>query len=893
MIWVSILVFLSILQLTRESEQHPACHMRRRKVLLHHETSTLIYINQMWKEVKDQQRDNTVKNSTAEMLLQSLERMSHDWCDPRYFKVSNEKTKRSLSAILATIFAFGSLIIGPAVAAVLEEISHNTKWRITEAKRGLETARILAEFEKRLTANERVEEILASIMLHESIMSDLLRKSDNNRTWKKIFKYQIKEFKELGFIDEVEEIELGREDNLLPKGSYTFVSSVHKNRDRDCGETRITIKAIGLIPDKECFHLHSKQDKDYIRLQSKFDNLCIFASKDSIILPGNKTFLTSNTIIGPCENENKFTFKSRENTLLVRPISSRGYMTSKCGGKHMRRILYRDQYYVLPLKCESWVSNKKKRTANEKTDYYQSEETFLSATTGREIEYQESQPTMIFYAIEGVKDLKEKDVEINKVNLNYVENFIDEFVNSQREREANKVDKTKTRIVAALSSIIVMIVVMIILRKICKKTEMRPELVIRYFRGWKEVSAIAAEIPGTETLEGDKSSIREEDKKNGKKHQQRRERKRSSDHEEEKTDDSEPEEKKDGKKHQQRKVRKRSSDHEEEQTEDSEHETVSFLPKQVLFRKPTTTQKELNALEEPKTSKTGQEQISQREQDVQMRIKNQKEDKTKQRSEEIRIYFEGVTKTDGKEDESEEGTENDNTYLLQADHILTVHRELDNGKAGGKVSDEIKEKEPNVGTTEEQKDGNSKKEEPKRDHATNLEKEELVGAIWKHNFDNILKRKESDVNVKENTATNGTIAEPIYDVPRILYNNNKTKEDRERPVFVEINTYSDDLAVRWVLPTMERKPKDMMTSPEDKPTADALTRKELETNIPDPKDKSPDTNEKKDNNNTLKENDTKKPIQKGADRHSQETLHAKLMKELHKRFLVMETEHNL
>ena len=51
---------------------------------------------------------------------------------------------------------------------------------------------------------------------------------------------------------------------------------------------------------------------------------------------------------------------------------------------------------------------------------------------------------------------------------------------------------------------------------------------------------------------------------------------------------------------------------------------------------------------------------------------------------------------------------------MQADHILTVHRELDNGKAGGKVSDEIKEKEPNVGTTEEQKDGNSKKEEPNR-----------------------------------------------------------------------------------------------------------------------------------------------------------------------------------
>ena len=155
----------------------------------------------MWREEKAQQNDKTVRNSTAEMLLQSLERMSHDWCDPSYTGISDKKTKRSLSAILATIFAFGSLIIGPAIAEVLEEISQNTKWRITEAKKELETARILVEFEKRLSASTRVEEILASIMLHESILSDLLQHSDSNRTWKKIFKHQIREFKELGFIE--------------------------------------------------------------------------------------------------------------------------------------------------------------------------------------------------------------------------------------------------------------------------------------------------------------------------------------------------------------------------------------------------------------------------------------------------------------------------------------------------------------------------------------------------------------------------------------------------------------------------------------------------------------------------------------------------------------------
>ena len=47
---------------------------------------------------------------------------------------------------------------------------------------------MLKEFEKRLNAYERVEEILASIMLHESIMSDLLQRSEKqtDRTWKKI-----------------------------------------------------------------------------------------------------------------------------------------------------------------------------------------------------------------------------------------------------------------------------------------------------------------------------------------------------------------------------------------------------------------------------------------------------------------------------------------------------------------------------------------------------------------------------------------------------------------------------------------------------------------------------------------------------------------------------------
>ena len=59
---------------------------------------------------------------------------------------------------------FGSLIIGPAIASILIEISHNTKWRITQLKREMETTHILAELEKRISANAKVWSSTASIL---------------------------------------------------------------------------------------------------------------------------------------------------------------------------------------------------------------------------------------------------------------------------------------------------------------------------------------------------------------------------------------------------------------------------------------------------------------------------------------------------------------------------------------------------------------------------------------------------------------------------------------------------------------------------------------------------------------------------------------------------------
>lgn len=886
-------VFLCLLlQLTKgenQQSEQSGCHMLRRRVLVHHETSSLIYISQMWTEVKDQQRDEKVRNSTAKMLLQSLERMSNDWCDPSHRSVSNnKKTKRSLSTILATIFAFGSLIIGPAIAAVLQEISHNTKWRLSEAKSGLETARILAEFEKRLNANSRVEEILASIMLHESILSDLLQNSDSNRTWKKIFKHQIKEFKELGLIDEDDDIFLGREENLLPKGTYKFESSVHKNRD--CGETRVTIKAIGLIPDKTCFHLHREQDEDYTKLQTSTNITCIFAGRDSTTLPGNKTFITSNTIVGPCENKERFIFKSKENTLLVRPKSSRGYMTSKCGKKVIRRVLYRDQYYILPLKCTSWISNEKRRSVNEETDYFQSEETLLSATTGKEITNQETQPTLIFYAVEGVKDLESKDVEITKVDLNYVENFLEKF-SRNREKDSVKPNNTNTKIVPILVSTLFMIAAAAILLKIRKKLQLRLGLIAKFLQGVRERET-SVNIPNIETLEGVSTTTNKEDKRGEAAQNMSKRREGAFDQEDEET----------------------------EYLEDTEYETIRFLPAKTTLIKSTTKQKELHLFKEPEITKMEQDNnredavgASTRDQDVPRRTLDKKEDRRKRRNRETRIYYE-----DGREGETEDTGETDyeNIYFLKTKHIATVHRELDyqncnNNEPSVKDSDDAKAKDLNLVTSKVLQEHKSKCHEDSIPEKPKSDKEKTPDSTttWEEHAD----VSEGHNLEEEKDAETGTQAEPIYDVPRKLYNK-KTKANQEEAGAIELNAYSDDLVVRWVMPTVEENAHDKIIGSRDKPTEETLTENDQETNILDTKEKENsnksfgetitltekdqktkclNTNEEEDSNNSPNETLTMKRNKKRSEIPSQGTLHARLMKELHNRFLDMKTEHNL
>ena len=144
--------------------------------------------------------------------------------------------------------------------------------------------------------------------------------------------------------------------------------------------------------------------------------------------------------------------------------------------------------------------------------------------------------------------------------------------------------------------------------------------------------------------------------------------------------------------------------------------------------------------------------------------------------------------------------------------------------------------------------------------------------------------------------------------------NKKTKANQEEAGAIELNAYSDDLVVRWVMPTVEKNVHDKITESRDKPTEETLTENDQETNILDTKEKENsnksfgetitltekdqktkclNTNEEEDSNNSSNETLTMKRNKKRSEIPSQGTLHVRLLKELHNRFLDMKTEHNL
>ena len=165
------------------------CYRIRRQIMIENEESSLGYISTMYKEIEQQQNQKMIRNGTGTLILDSLSRMSHGWCKPES-KGEAVRQERSLALAIAALISLGTFILGPAIAALLHEITENTKWRKDATNYGIKTIEWMEDMEKKILASQKVEEILASIMLHESIMADLLTHSDRNslnRTWRKVF----------------------------------------------------------------------------------------------------------------------------------------------------------------------------------------------------------------------------------------------------------------------------------------------------------------------------------------------------------------------------------------------------------------------------------------------------------------------------------------------------------------------------------------------------------------------------------------------------------------------------------------------------------------------------------------------------------------------------------
>ena len=134
--------------------------------------------------------------------------------------------------------------------------------------------------------------------------------------------------------------------------------------------------------------------------------------------------------------------------------------------------------------------------------------------------------------------------------------------------------------------------------------------------------------------------------------------------------------------------------------------------------------------------------------------------------------------------------------------------------------------------------------------------------------ENKVKREESVNTAKEQDAT-GSSEEPLYDVPRKLYNK-KTKTYHEIAGEIEVYTYSDDIVARWVTPTLTNN-ENSITKSTDETTED---------------NQNPDLKELTNINIISKDNDMEKSPSQGS-------LHARLMKELLERFHAMKVEHNI
>ena len=140
----------------------------------------------------------------------------------------------------------------------------------------MKTIEILETLQEKMIASEKVEEILSSIMLHNSIMQDLITHTDDeslNMTWRKIFRVLIEEYKKFGHPETV--FDLNHSKNNIPSQVYHY--SVVVYTQRECKDAKIAIKAIGLIPDEMCYSIRRVEtDNGYITLETNKDDVCIF-----------------------------------------------------------------------------------------------------------------------------------------------------------------------------------------------------------------------------------------------------------------------------------------------------------------------------------------------------------------------------------------------------------------------------------------------------------------------------------------------------------------------------------------------------------------------------------------------------------------------------------------
>ena len=440
----ALLFFLALLNSNRGSGEQ--CFRIRKQILIEHEETTLEYIATMYKEIERQRSQGEIRNSTSKLILESLSRMSNGWCKPDLEK-ENTRQERSLALAIAALVSLGTFILGPAIAALLNEITENTKWRKDAAHKGIKTIEWMEDMEKKLVASQKVEEILASIMLHESIMADLIKQPDKdslNRTWRKVFKIMIETYAKNGFSKAApEEIHLEENDNLLPREAYHYTVTVHTNDN--CKHAKIKIKAVGVIPHSDCLFPYDENytntEKGYIKLKTDRNETCIYTGNNTIKLADNSIFSVSNSMVGPCHNF-LLEFNTHENTLIMNPKHDRAYMRVVCkGNKDLKQVIYKDELVAPPSRCTTWVSDTKGKRPDFK-DFMDMEEEFINSEDGSTLEgnINMTRNSIIFLPFKSLDDLKANKEIASKEYLAIINSLFNKDNEEQKQgNEATKV----------------------------------------------------------------------------------------------------------------------------------------------------------------------------------------------------------------------------------------------------------------------------------------------------------------------------------------------------------------------------------------------------------------------------------------------------------------------